>query len=194
MSNAIEIEAKVLLKEEGYRRLRKLYQLYPSYCQINYYIDTEDGLMRKEGFGLRVREKNGNYEMTLKAPLSQGFLEKNCTWNAEMFHDFEENGTFPEGDIKRFLTMCDIPVEKLRIRTSLMTTRVDVPYQGGKLSIDENHYSGIVDYEAELEYSNEKDAERLLYELLNNTGIEYTISNKTKVTRALNAYEATKKN
>lgn len=193
MSNAIEIEAKALLDQEGYKKLRRIYQLYPSYCQTNYYIDTEDGLLRKEGFGLRIREKGGSYEMTLKAPLSQGFLEKNCTWDATMFHDFEEGGAFPEGDIKRFLTMCDIPVKELRIRTSLMTTRVDIPYQGGKLSIDENHYSGIVDYEIELEYSNEKDAERLLHELLETTGVNYTPGNKTKVTRALNAYEASRK-
>ena len=193
MSNAIEIEAKALLDQEGYKKLRRIYQLYPSYCQTNYYIDTEDGLLRKEGFGLRIREKGGNYEMTLKAPLSQGFLEKNCTWDAGMFHDFEEGGPFPDGDIKRFLTMCDIPVDALRIRTSLRTTRVDIPYQGGKLSIDENHYSGIVDYEIELEYSNEKDAEQLLHELLETTGVTYTPGTKTKVTRALNAYEASKK-
>ena len=40
---------------------------------------------------------------------------------------------------------------------------------------------------------NRVDAERLLHELLETTGVTYTPGTKTKVTRALNAYEASKK-
>lgn len=187
MSNAIEIEAKALVKKSDYEKIVALFQTYPSYCQTNYYIDDGKSLLRKEGIGLRVREKGGLYEMTLKTPLSQGLLEKSCVWTKKMFADFRDSSVFPDGDIKRFLTMLDIDVSALKIKTSLMTKRIDVPYEGGKLSIDENHYSGQVDYEIELEYNNEPDAESLLKDLLEKNGIPFILNKKTKVSRALDA-------
>jgi uncharacterized protein YjbK len=189
MSNAIEIEAKALVKKEDYEKLASLYYEYPSYTQTNYYIDNANSLLRKEGIALRVREKMGLYEMTCKAPLSQGLLEKNCPWSKDTFNQFKEKNLFPDGDIKRFLTMLDIDVSTLKIKTSLTTKRIDVPYEGGKLSIDENHYSGHVDYEVELEYNNEADAERLLEDLFQKNGIPFVLNKKTKVTRALEAIE-----
>ena len=188
MSNAIEIEAKVLVQKKDYEKLENLFKNKHSYEQTNYYVETPTLTLRKEGISLRIREKNGHYEMTLKTPLSEGLLEKNCAWTPEMFKAFKDDGIFPEGDIKRFLTMLDIDVDKLVILTSLTTKRKDVAYKGGKLSIDENFYEGTVDYEIELEYNNMKDAERYLIELLQENGIPYVLNLKTKVSRALDAY------
>lgn len=187
MSNAIEIEAKALIKKADYDKLKKLFKDYPSYVQTNYYIDNKDNVMRKEGFALRVREKEDLYEMTLKTPLSEGLLEKNCSWSKEQFDAFMKHGKFPEGDIKRFLTMLDIDVDTLYVKTSLTTTRIDIPYKGGKLSIDENHYSGLTDYEVELEYNNMNDAKRLVKELFDENGIETKFTNMAKSTRAMDA-------
>jgi uncharacterized protein YjbK len=187
MSNAIEIEAKALVKKEEYEKIVALFKEYPPYNQTNYYIDDSKNILRKEGIALRVREKGGLYEMTLKTPLSQGLLEKSCVWTKDKFIAFKDKGIFPEGDIKRFLTMLDIDVTALKIKTSLTTKRIDVPYEGGKLSIDENHYSGQIDYEIELEYNNEPEAERLLKELLENNGIPFLLNKKTKVSRAFDA-------
>ncbi len=187
MSNAIEIEAKALIGEADYEKLRKIYKDHPSYTQTNYYIDDDSFLLRREGFALRVREKEGLYEMTLKTPLSQGLLEKNCPWSKATFDSFSKDGIFPEGDIKRFLTMLDIDVASLKIKTSLTTCRIDVPYLNGKLSIDKNEYSGRVDYEVELEFNNMRDAESNLKDLLEKNGIKYSLSRKTKVERALDA-------
>ena len=189
MSNAIEIEAKALVSKEDYIKLANAFKEYPSYVQTNYYIDDENSLLRKEGLGLRVREKGDLYEMTLKTPLSQGLLKKNCPWSKETFLAFKDNGIFPEGDIKRFLTMMDIDTNTLHIRTSLTTKRIDAPYKEGKLSIDENHYSNLVDYEVELEHNNERDAEDNLKELLESYGIPFELNKRTKVARALDAIE-----
>lgn len=194
MSNAIEIEAKALVRKDDYEKLLSMFPGNVTYTQTNYYVDNDEGLLRKEGIGLRIREKDGRYEMTLKTPLSQGFLEKSCVWDKALFDSFSKGEScFPEGDIKRFLTMLDIDVSKLKIRTALSTTRTDVHYLEGKLSIDENHYSDMVDYEVELEYSNEAAAENLLKSLLESHDIPFRLSKKTKVTRALDAYEASLK-
>jgi uncharacterized protein YjbK len=186
MSNAIEIEAKALVTEKDYKKLASAYEKdYPAYVQKNYYIDNKDGLLRKEGIALRIRTKGPSIEMTLKTPLSEGLLEKNEQLTKETFNSFRKDGVFPDNDLKRFLTMLDIDTGTLYIKASLTTTRIDVPYEGGKLSIDKNEYAGKTDYEIELEYNNEADAERLLRELLEKRHIPFTLNKKTKVARAL---------
>jgi uncharacterized protein YjbK len=187
MSNAIEIEAKALVKKEDYEKLVKRFAGAKSYEQTNYYIDNGEGLLRKEGVALRIREKEGLYEMTLKTPLSEGLLEKSCTWTKERFDGFMKKGIFPEGDIKRFLTMLDIDVSTLKVLTSLTTKRIDIDYEGGKLSLDENHYSGLVDYEIELEHNSMIDATKYLKELFDEEKIPFELNTKTKVSRALRA-------
>ncbi|MCI2111611.1 MAG: CYTH domain-containing protein [Bacilli bacterium] len=187
MSNAIEIEAKALVSQRDYEKLLRRFAGEKAYEQTNYYIDNGEGLLRKEGFALRIREREGLYEMTLKTPLSEGLLEKNCAWSKDRFDAFMQKGVFPEGDIKRFLTMLDIDVSKLKVLTSLTTKRVDVEYEGGKLSLDENHYSGHVDYEIELEHNSMVDATEKLHSLFIEEKIPFVLNLKTKVARALNA-------
>jgi uncharacterized protein YjbK len=185
MSNAIEIEAKALVKKDDYEKLANLFKDYPSFCQTNYYIDNEERLLHKEGIVLRVREKKGIFEMTLKTPLSEGLLEKSELLSEGSALALKERNVFPENDLKRFLTMLDIDISSLKILTSLKTERIDAPYQGGKLSIDKNDYSGLEDYEIELEYNNQADAERLLKELLESNGIAFSLNKKTKMARAM---------
>lgn len=189
MSNAIEIEAKALIEKEDYEKLIKEFKTYKRFIQTNFYIDDKNGYLRKEGLMLRIREKYGNYEMTLKTPLSHGLLEKNEVLSENEFHDFVDKGIFPNNDLKRFLTMLDVNTEVLEVKTSLTTNRVDIPYFEGKLSIDENNYSNKKDYEVELEYNNELEAEKLLKELFAKYDIPFKINKKAKVSRAFEAIE-----
>lgn len=188
MSNAIEIEAKVLISQDDYRKLAKVFPYSPRYIQTNYYIDSDTRILNKEGIALRIRERNGQYELTLKTPLSQGLLEKNCTISHEQFLDFTNKGIFPKGDTSRFLTMLDIDIATLKIITSLTTERIDVDYEGGLLSIDRNVYSGITDYEIEFEYNNLEGAKEILSNLLKKNGImDFTFSKNSKTHRAMEA-------
>ena len=187
MSNTIEIEAKALVSKEDYLKLVKAYHNHKHFIQTNFYIDDDDWYLKKEGLALRIREKYGSYEMTLKTPLSQGLLEKNQPLSEKEFEDFTNKGIFPTNDLKRFLTMLDVDTTKLKVKTSLTTERIDVPYFEGKLSIDKNTYSGKEDYEIELEYNNEDDAEKLLKELFDKYNIPFSLNKKTKVGRAFEA-------
>jgi len=187
MSNAIEIEAKVLVKEEDYLILKTAYKDYPSYTQTNYYIDNESRELAKEGIALRVREKNGSYEMTLKTPLSQGLLEKNQALSKEQFLAYKEQGVFPKCDLVRFLTMLGFDVSKLKILTYLTTERIDVEVNDGLLSIDKNVYSGKTDYEVEFEYNNMEGAKHILKSLLAQNGVAAPFTKATKVHRAMAA-------
>ena len=190
MSNAIEIEAKALVSQDDYRKLAKLFPDSPRYTQTNHYIDSDTRILNKEGIALRIREKNGQYELTLKTPLSQGLLEKNCVITKQQFDDFKEKGIFPKGDTSRFLAMLDIDIATLRILTSLTTDRIDVEYKGGLLSIDRNCYSGKTDYEVEFEYNNLGGAKKVLSDLFEENGIAYTFTKASKTRRAMEALEA----
>ena len=190
MSNAIEIEAKALVSQDDYRKLAKLFPDSPRYTQTNHYIYSDERILFKEGIALRIREKNGQYELTLKTPLSQGLLEKNCVITKQQFDDFKEKGIFPKGDTSRFLTMLDIDIATLKILTSLTTDRIDVEYKGGLLSIDRNCYSGKTDYEVEFEYNNLGGAKKVLSDLFEENGIAYTFTKASKTRRAMEALEA----
>ena len=187
MSNAIEIEAKVLLSKEDYQTLIKMFPQASRYVQTNYYIDSDDRILLKEGIALRIREKKGLYELTLKTPLSQGLLEKNLPISIDELAALRDDGIFPKGDIERFLKMLDIDISTLKILTFLSTERIDVPYESGLLSLDRNTYSGKVDYEVEFEYNNMADAERILGELLEKAGIKFEWNKESKIHRAMKA-------
>lgn len=187
MSNAIEIEAKVLVSQDDYRKITKEFRSHPRYTQTNYYIDSEDRILTKEGIALRIRERQGTYELTLKTPLSQGLLEKNVPITMNEFVALRDDDEFPKGDTARFLTMLDIDVKSLRILTSLSTERIDVEYEGGLLSIDRNTYCGKTDYEIEFEYNSLNGAEKILSDLLQRFDIPVNFSKVSKTHRAMEA-------
>ena len=72
MNSNIEIEAKVLLLKEEYDTIIRELQLdkYRKVTQTNHYIDTKDSFLKRNGIALRVREKNEEFELTLKTPLT----------------------------------------------------------------------------------------------------------------------------
>ena len=187
MSNAIEIEAKALVDKGEYEKLIRLFPQCPRYLQTNYYIDSDNRDLAKSGIALRIREKAGMLELTLKTPLSQGKLEKSEPITFNDFAALRDFGQFPKNDLRRFLLMLDFDVEKLKILTSLSTERLDVDYDGGKISIDKNTYSGQVDYEVEFEFNNIAAAEKKLHAFLDEHGIAYEPSELTKVQRAMRA-------
>ena len=65
MSQNLEIEAKSMLDESNYLKLIKDHEK-DCYIQINYYIDTMHFDVHEKKLGLRIRLKDGAYELTLK--------------------------------------------------------------------------------------------------------------------------------
>lgn len=185
MANNIEIEAKVLVSEKDYKKFINHFkrEAEKSYSQVNYYIDDKEMSLIKHGIALRIRTKD-NYELTLKTPLSEGLLEKNQDITKKEFDDFKLHRKFPEGDIKRFLTMLGFAVDNLYIITSLSTIRSDIKYRDGLLSLDKNTYNGKTDYEIEFEYNSEIGARNILKQLFNELKVRYQDNKLSKVKRA----------
>lgn len=190
MSEHIEIEAKVLLLKEEYESIIDYLGLtrYKKVSQTNYYIDTSDSFLKKNGIALRVREKSDQFELTLKTPLSEGLLEKNETMSWRDFDLLKEKNFFPEGGIKKFLAILGVDVDDLKILTSLTTERIEIKYKDSTISVDKNRYSDIVDYELEVEATSMENAQQIALDILKNSNIENSTFNKiSKQARALNA-------
>ena len=126
MQSNIEIEAKVLLSEEEYLTLIKYLHLerYKKIKQTNHYVDSVDRKLKANDIALRIRE-NEDFVLTLKTPLSEGLLEKNQTISWRDYSDLEEQGIFPNGDIKNFLEICGFNPLELKVLASLTTYRIE---------------------------------------------------------------------
>ena len=80
----LEIEFKMLLKENIFKKILSDYknQIKDSYQQTNYYLFHP--LLEKKKYSLRIREKKGHYELTLKRPSTIGLNELNIDINKEI--------------------------------------------------------------------------------------------------------------
>lgn len=189
MATNIEIEAKVLITKEDYDKLIKIYdsQKLDEFDQTNYYIESKNLDLKKLGVGLRIRKKNNTYVMTLKAPMSEGLLEKNASLTVEQYNSFKENGYFPECSIKEFVKMLGFDPDMLKIRAQLKTHRIEILLDEGKhvFSIDKNEYNKIVDYELEMNSNSLMRAKNKLQEICGINGIAYKDNLRSKQTRCL---------
>lgn len=134
----LEYEKKIMLTENEYLSLLQLAdKSVHSIKQINYYYDSDNLKMNKQGITCRIREKNGKYKATIKAHRSNNqdcSIEK--TKEAESQYD-------------------DSLFEGLHLKyQGCLTTERTVLYCeiGCEVVLDKNTYLGTTDYELEVEY------------------------------------------
>ena len=189
MATNIEIEAKALIKEEDYNKLIKEFENENAFFfdQTNYYVETKNFDLKKLGVGLRVRSINDKFVLTLKAPMSEGLLEKEENISEDQFVMFEKKNIFPECSLKDFIIMLGFDIKKLKIMAKLRTHRTQLELDEGKhiLCIDRNEYNNLVDYELELEGNSLGKAKTRLEQFCIEHEIEYKDNPRSKQTRAL---------
>ena len=188
MATNIEIEAKVLINEDDYNRVLKFYKKeeLQKVTQLNYYIDTDDLLLKQFGIGLRVRQKDF-FVLNMKAPLQEGLLEKKESISEKEFDNFKNNGVFPNGSIKNLLLMFGVDITKLKIQTTLKTERIVIENFNDNevFAIDKNYYNGLIDYELELEGTSLERAKNSLKEKCEELNIDFVENAKSKQVRAM---------
>lgn len=189
MATNIEIEAKVLISSEEYENIINTYagKVIAEYDQVNYYIDSDDFDLKNIGVGLRVRLKDGIYTLTLKAPMSEGLLEKNNSLTEVQFNALFKKGVLPECDIKEFVKMLGKNPETLKVQTVLITHRKEIMVEDENInfSIDKNKYNDLVDFELECSGNSLSRAKDYLKRLCSVSNILYKDNQKSKETRAL---------
>lgn len=189
MSTNVEIEAKILVSETEFHKVCQFLGISEKDAvkQCNYYIDTPSSQLRRYGFGLRIRERNDTYTLTLKSPLAEGTLEKNQRIEKAAYQKLIKENLFPEGPVKHFLLTLGFPVNELHIITKLVTYRIDTTYLDRNLALDRNEYGEVIDFEIESEQSAISLALETLKNLCEKAEIEYRPNNVSKHARALNA-------
>lgn len=187
-STNIEIEAKVLLSKENYDKLVKGLKFPEERTkQTNYYFDSNDQILKKYGMILRIRETDKKFVFTMKAPLSEGLLEKNQNLSDRQAEDLIDHNIFPEGDIKNFLDILQIDSGKLHVLATLTTARRHIEYKNTKVDISQNTYGNHVDYELECDSDSSFRSKDTIKEICGNYGIRYSLNKVSKEERAITA-------
>ncbi len=185
-SNNIEIEAKVLLKRTDYEKLKKNLEFIPAVkIQSNYYLDSNDRVLKKYGMIVRLRTREGNAKLTLKAPLSEGLLEKNQSMSLQEATDMIRSNKIPEGEIRDFLETLHINPESLSILAELITERREGVYNETKINISKNTYGDTIDYEIECDSDSKTKSEKTLEEICVKFKIPFQINTVSKEERAI---------
>lgn len=153
MSQQIEIEFKNLLTESEFTQLQQYFQINKNdfFKQVNHYFDTPAFSLKKSSQALRIREKNNEFELTLKQPANIGLLETNQPISKKVYNQMAHTGELPAGQIKTILSKQLSGGQALTYFGSLTTFRAEKEYKGGLLVLDHSCYLNKEDYEVEYE-------------------------------------------
>ncbi|MFA6830150.1 MAG: CYTH domain-containing protein [Bacilli bacterium] len=186
-SNIIEIESKVLLSRKDYEKVKKTLDFLPTVkLQSNYYLDSDDRILKQFGIIVRLRTREGNAKLTLKAPLSEGLLEKNQTMNLQEATSLVKTNIIPKGEIRDFLEILHINPDNLKILAELTTERRECEYNSSKVNISKNTYGDVIDYEIECDSDSRIKSDGTLKEICDNLKIKFELNNISKEERAIN--------
>ncbi|SLK39688.1 Uncharacterized conserved protein [Mycobacteroides abscessus subsp. abscessus] len=180
----IEIEFKNMLTKEEYKILLAHFHIKEEdlFEQENHYFDTNDFALKTNHSALRIRQKNGEYELTLKQPHPDGLLETNKVLSKEASDAIFSTGKINDEQISSLLENMNIDPASILYFGSLRTVRAEKPAGNGLLVLDHSFYLKKEDYELEYEVSNREEGEIYFKELLSNLKIPVR-KTKNKVRR-----------
>lgn len=184
MEENLEIEFKVLINKEIYQQIYNDHHIDHQYSQTNYYLIHPK--LTELKYMLRIRQKQENYELTLKQPQSYGNLETNLKIDKIIkekiiTHDFVTNEIFdllkPLGlDSTMFKTDC-----------VLTTTRCEIKTTDGLICLDQSLYNGITDYELEYEVFDYHHGKQVFLDFISQYNLKYSRNCPSKVKRLMDS-------
>ena len=157
MSNVSkEYESRIMLTESEYFMIVSHFmRLHPEkqfIKNINIYYDTKDYYLTKNHITLRIRIIDDNRrELTLKISHPDGDDEINDTLTKSDADSLINGGIFPNGEVKKRLLTLPYSLKDYHEITTLENTRLEIENNDHLLVIDKNIYSGIIDYNLEIE-------------------------------------------
>ena len=190
MSKNIENEKRLMLDEEQYELLMKDFmddKYSRVFHQINYYFDDENLSLRNNHIVLRIRSINlSKYELTvkIKGKEGKGDLEINIPLSEKEVNDFLNNPHFDNKEIVEAIK--SVTNKPIKLITSLETHRLECPKEDHLVVIDKNHYSGITDYNLEIEAGSMEDATKYILHYAKKYHLTYQENYLSKSRRAIN--------
>ena len=189
-----EFESRVMLTIDEYLNIVSHYmKLYPNHHflqNVNDYFDTSDLFLRQKHITLRIRTINDvRSELTLKIKGSNGDVEINDDISFKEKEILLKERVFPEGNVKSYLLSLPRPLSEYKNVVSLYNRRLEIEHDNHLLVIDKNEYSGIIDYNLEIETKEDINlSKKLLEEYINKFNL--SLANQKyagKATRAINS-------
>ncbi|MGY6209846.1 CYTH domain-containing protein [Cytobacillus firmus] len=174
MSNKnIEIEFKNMITTDEFTALMNFLNLRSEDFseQENHYFDTPDFLLKEKGSALRIRQKYGSFELTLKQPHPEGLLETNEDLSESEAAEMIQNGKIPREQIKKSLEELGIKTDNLRYFGTLTTKRAEKEYNKGLAVLDHSRYLNKEDFEIEFEVDDRKEGQMVFLNLLQQLNI-----------------------
>ncbi|GLO65667.1 MULTISPECIES: CYTH domain-containing protein [Oceanobacillus] len=168
MSQEIEIEYKNLLTKDEFIQLQQdLSFPTSSVKQTNYYFETKNFDLKKHGSALRIRKKQGQYQLTLKQPHEDGLLETHDDLTEQEFQKWIHGEIIQKPHTTKQLSEMNISPTSLNYAGYLTTNRMEIEFNGTQLVLDHSNYLGIEDFELELESATKEHGEKVFHGLLN---------------------------
>ncbi|NMD71510.1 CYTH domain-containing protein [Bacillus sp. DNRA2] len=173
LAQQIEIEYKNLLTKLEYEALLNHFKIETHQIkqQINHYFDTAEFALKNLRSALRIREKEGCYELTLKQPAEVGLLETNQSLTKDDAENMFNNARFPEGAVKVALETVGVDIESIEFFGTLTTLRAELEYMGGLLVFDSSRYLNAEDFELEYEVTDPGEGKAVFRQLLETMNI-----------------------
>lgn len=183
MKQELEIEYKNLLNQSEYQSIlhyefsnAELLQSTQKRIQTNYYFDTCDKKLKKEGAALRIRTQNSHNELTFKVPSANFLMETNLELTAAQTEYVLNKGS---------LQLSELTKQKLEIGLSeineytifkyfnhFKTTRYEKKEGANLLVLDQTIFQNeTIDYELEVEGQNPQAAKKFFQSILNKYSI-----------------------
>ncbi|AIF66086.1 Uncharacterized protein YjbK [Terribacillus saccharophilus] len=173
MPQEIEIEFKNLLTKAEFNKLYIAFNMesVPEIQQVNHYFETKDFQLKQHGAALRIREKNGQYQSTLKQPQGEGLLETHDYLTEQEAKSWLQGSITLGPEISKQLQELGISAAALTYGGSLETIRREQPYNDTIIVLDKSKYSDVTDYELELEAQSYAHGERVFSTILTENDI-----------------------
>lgn len=167
MTQEIEIEFKNLLTEEEFKQLLD-HLPFPKKGkkQVNHYFETKDFQLASHHSALRIREKNGTYQLTLKEPHEEGLLETHDQLTKEEAESWMQGKIIFKPHTAKQLKAIGISPKDLVYYGKLATVRRETTYRDVFIVLDYSTYNNTEDYELELEADERSKGENIFHSIL----------------------------
>lgn len=162
MTQEIEIEFKNLLTKAEFDTLLEIFP-FPKkpFKQINHYFETEDLELKKHSSALRIREKNGEFTLTLKEPFGDALLETHDKLTQEEALSWLSGKPIAKANTGKQLKQLGIAFRDLKYFGDLTTERREYKNKDILYVLDYSKYNDQDDYEFELEAESRSEGEKI---------------------------------
>lgn len=179
---SFEYEERSMLSKTDYDVLVSDYsKLTNSKLSItNIYFDTKDLILTKSGMVLRLRNSNGQLEITLKI--------KDKHFDKEINHPISSfsNNILPlNKPILNELKKLNVNISDILEVGKIKTNRIEIKMNESLIVLDQNEFSNTIDYNIEIESSSREKAKLLLQEIANKYKFEITKNYISKSRRVI---------